>query len=169
MKLNLHIGLIIFNLIVFASIAQKKNEMCSLQISATAFVNHNMVGTYAVSVYQDGSRIDSVFTYIKRPIKYSLAYNQVFTFLFQKQNYDDKIVIVNTTISKDFEFSENKTFDLEVEMLPAISKNKNTVDHSVAIVLINKEDNDGFRLESVPAHYNSESPKNTSSDNKVLK
>ena len=77
----------------------------------------------------------------KKPIKFYVAYDQLYTFLFQKQGCEDKIVIVDTKIPKGLKEMKDDTFDFEIEMSQALAKTtKETEDYPVAVLSINKEE-----------------------------
>lgn len=123
-------------------VAQKKHNIEDvLEITGAALLNDQRASNYSISVYLDGTRIDSMYTKSKKNIKFYVAYNQVYTFLFQKENCIDKIVIVNTKLPKDLKSIQDDTFDFEIEMSQALAKDsKELEDYPVAVLYIDKKE-----------------------------
>ncbi len=165
--------LLILNTIVLFSFAQKnKAKEDILRISGTVLLNDQPTGRYAVSIYLDGTMIDSLYTKSKRVINFHIGYNKVYTFLFQKENCLDKIVIVNTQFPDGVTSVKNNTFDFEVEMSQSLTKKgADLIDYPVAVLLIDKKE------ESMEAsseynnltHENSDELKNDRTKKKLLK
>lgn len=134
--------LIMVNVFVLTGLAQKKQNIDNvLKITGTALLNNQRVSDYSVSIYLDGTRIDSTYTKSKKSIKFYAAYNKVYTLLFQKENYKDKIVIVNTQLPDGSILMKDDRFDFEVEMFQVSSKNnKELEDNSVAVLSIDKKE-----------------------------
>lgn len=122
--------------------AQKKfKEYDTLEITGAALLNDKNVRNYSISVYLDGTKIDSLYSKNKKPIKFLVDCNQLYTFLFQKDNCQDKIVIVNTKIPEGLKEMQDHTFDFEIEMSQFLLKDsKETEDFPVAVIVIDKED-----------------------------
>ena len=141
MKTNLYI-LLLLNSIVFSSFGQKnKAKEDILRISGIALLNDQPTGNYSVSIYLDGTLVDSLYTKSKRIINFNVDYNKVYTLLFQKVNCFDKLVIVNTHIPEGSTYLRKNTFDFEVEMSERLSKKStNMEDHPIAVLLIGKND-----------------------------
>ena len=127
---------------ISTSKAQSKHSKTDvLEITGAALLNDERVVDYAISVYLDGTKIDSMYTKSKNTIKFYVAYNQTYTFLFQKLNCVDKIVIVNTQIPKDIKSIKDNTFDFQIEMSQSLSKNSEEVeDYPIAVLYIDKQE-----------------------------
>lgn len=130
------------NIISITANAQKKviaNDL--LEITGAALLNNQRASDYSISVYLDGTRIDSIYSKSKKNIKFYVAYEKVYTVLFQKANCIDKIVIVNTILPKGLKSMHDNTFDFEVEMSQVLSKNnKDLEDYPIAILYIDKDE-----------------------------
>ncbi len=133
---------LIFITVTLDSNAQKiRSKKDVLEITSAALLNNQRASNYAMSVYLDGRIIDSMYTKSKKTIKFYVAYNQIYTFLFQKENCLDKIVIVNTQLPKDMKSIQDDTFDFEIEMSQVLSKNsKELEDYPVAVLYIDKKE-----------------------------
>lgn len=144
MKILLKLILVLsITAIALTTNAQNKHEKKDvLEIRGVALLNDQRASNYAISVYLDGRIIDSMYTKSKKTIKFYVAYNQVYTFLFQKADCKDKVVIVNTHISAGLKSMQDDRFDFEIEMSQALSKKSNELeDYSVAVLYIdNKEE-----------------------------
>lgn len=123
-------------------LAQKKRTVMDvLEITGAALLNDQRASNYSISIYLDGTRIDSTYTKSKKSIKFHVAYNQVYTFLFQKENCLDKIVIVNTQLPQGLKSLQDDTFGFEIEMSQALSKSsKELEDYPVAVLYIDKKE-----------------------------
>jgi hypothetical protein len=112
-----------------------------LKITGAALLNDQRATDYAISVFLDGTRVDSMYTKSKKTIKFYVTYNNVYTFLFQKEGCVDKIVIVNTKLPEGLKSIQDDTFDFEVEMSQSLSKNtKELEDYPVAVLLIDRKE-----------------------------
>ena len=122
--------------------AQKKHHIEDvLEITGAALLNNQRTSNYSISVYLDGTRIDSMYTKSKKDIKFYAAYNQVYTLLFQKENCLDKIVIVNTQLPIDLKSMQDDSFDFEIELSQALTKkSKDLEDYPVAVLYIDKKE-----------------------------
>lgn len=120
----------------------QKDDMSekTLEIKGAALLNDKRTSDYSISVYLDGSRLDSLYSKSKKTLTFYVAYDKVYTFLFQKEHCEDKIVIVNTKLPNGLNSLEDDTFDFEVEMSQALSKNTEELkDYPVAVLLIDKK------------------------------
>ncbi|MES2567702.1 MAG: hypothetical protein V4565_12595 [Bacteroidota bacterium] len=142
MKKVLYLIIIIIYLITLTATAQRKQDSFDiLKITGAALLNDQRIANYAVSVYLDGTKIDSIYARSKKTIKFYISYNKVYTVLFQKKNCLDKIVIVNTHIPEGLKSMEDNTFDFEVEMSQSLSKKSaNMEDYPIAVLLIDKNE-----------------------------
>jgi len=150
-KINLFVLLVLVNMIVLTGFSQKRIKETPLEIKGAALLNDNRIKDYAISVYLDGTKIDSIYCKSKKSIYFYVDYNQVYTFLFQKQDCKDKIVIVNTKIPEGLKGMKGDLFDFEIEMSQVLTKNTNEIeDYPVAVLRINKEEQ---QLEASEAYY----------------
>lgn len=149
-KLNYYLFIILINIITLTTTGQNKIEkQNTLRITGAALLNNQYVNDYSMSVYLDGTRIDSIYSESKSPIKFILPGNQVFTVLFQKQNCLDKIVIVNTQTPKSFKKAQSAFYNFEVELSESLSKSsKDIEDNGIAILMIN--DNNKLSESTLP-------------------
>lgn len=135
--------LAVLNMIVLTAFSQKTTNSYegALEISSSALFNDEKTSNYSVSIFLDGHRLDSMFVKTKRSVRLYLDYDKVYTFLFQKNNCRDKIVILNTQVPKGLKAMQDESFDFKVEMTQSITRNSpETEDLPVAIVMINKSE-----------------------------
>lgn len=171
-KLNFFTFIVLINTIVLTSTAQINK---SLEITGSALLNNELVGDYSISVFFDGTRIDSIYTKSKEPVKLRLSTNHKFTILFQKQDCLDKIVIVNTKISSALKNKQDNAFEFKIEMRQSLNNNlKDFEGNQVAVLEINEKDElkdisksfdklNNNELEIVPGIPNSKLPSSTNS------
>ncbi|MBI3518793.1 MAG: hypothetical protein HY062_05485 [Bacteroidetes bacterium] len=139
--INVFVCMIFMNITTLTVFSQKGSGVSQLEITGAALLNDSRTNDYAISVYLDGTKIDSMYNKSKRKIKFYVNYNQVYTFLFQKQGCKDKILIVNTIIPEGLKEMQDDTFDFEVEMTQSLTKNSEEIeDYPVAVLNINKKE-----------------------------
>lgn len=172
MKSKIYLILIV-NTLALSSFGQEEQAAENiLRISGTVLLNDQPTGNYAVSIYLDGTMVDSLYTKSKKVINFHIGYNKVYTFLFQKVNCFDKIVIVNTQIPDGITSVKNNTFDFAVEMSQALTKKReDLIDYPVAVLLINKNDEilEASAEYNNLTHENSDELKNEPTKKKFLK
>ncbi|MES2513171.1 MAG: hypothetical protein V4580_03470 [Bacteroidota bacterium] len=139
-KINLFVLVVLLNSIALSGFSQKRIRKAPLEITGSALVNDIPAKNYAISVYLDGTKIDSLYTKSKKSINFYVNYNQVYTFLFEKEGCKDKIVIVNTNIPEGLKNMNEDVFEFEVEMSQSLAKNSDTEDYPVAVLKINKDE-----------------------------
>lgn len=142
MKLDsLFILTVFFLFIINTGDAQNKESSDDLlEITGAALLNDEKTSDYSISLYLDGVKTDSLYSKSKKVIRFYVEYNKVYTFLFQKENYQNKIVIVNTKLPDGLKELKDDTFDFEVEMSQSLSKNTEELkDYPVAVLLIDKK------------------------------
>jgi hypothetical protein len=143
--------MVLVNMIMLTGFSQKRLRKKPLEITGAALLNDSRTTNYAISVYLDGTKIDSMYNKSKKSIKFYVNYNQVYTFLFQKQDCKDKIIIVNTMIPEGLKSLNDDVFDFEVEMSQSLAKKSDEIeDYPVAVLKISK---DKELLEASESYY----------------
>lgn len=139
-KFRLCVLFLFFNVINYSLSAQNNEKIGSLEIFGTALLNDKPTNNYSISVYLNGKKIDSLYTNKTKSIFFILEYNQLYTFLFQKKECLDKLVIINTELPKELKRLKNDTFEFEVEMTQDLVKNSKEIeDFPVAVLSVNKD------------------------------
>lgn len=140
-KLNYFVFFILINTIGLTATAQNiVKKQNTVKITGAALLNNIHIEDYSVSIYLDGTRMDSIYTKSKSPIKMVLPCNQVFTLLFQKQNCFDKIVIVNTKTPSSLKKNQELFYAFEVEMIQTFNESSVSFeDYKVAVLMINDD------------------------------
>ncbi len=143
---------ILINALALTATAQKKiKRQSTLEITGAALLNDKRIKNYSVSVYLDGSKVDSMFSTTTKPLFFTVVYNKVYTLLFQKEGCQDKMVIFNTHVPKGMKNMKDDTFDFEVEMSQCLLReNQEIEDYPAAVLLINKSSES---LETSEAYY----------------
>lgn len=138
--MNVFVGIMLMSMITLNGFSQKKEEITPLEITGAALLNDVRTSNYAVSVYLDGTKIDSLYKRNKRTVHFYVKYNQVYTFLFQKEGCKDKVLIVNTNIPQGLKEIHDDNFNFEVEMTEILAKKSEEIeDYPVAVLKICKE------------------------------
>jgi len=145
--------LVLTTLTVYTATAQKKIKRQSfLEITGVALINDVKIRDYNVSVYLDGVKVDSMFAKSVKPVFFTVAYNKVYTLVFQKYGCNDKMIIINTHVPQGLKDIKEDTFDFEIEMSQSLTKDSKEIeDYPVAVLLINKETES---FESSENYYN---------------
>lgn len=130
------------NAIALTAPAQiKERDLNAFEISGTVLLNDQRVGDYAVSIYLDGVKIDSMFSKSKRPVYFRLDYNQVYSCLFQKKGCQNKIVIIHTQIPEGLKSIQDHSFYFEIEMSESLKRKSPEIeDLPVAVIMISETD-----------------------------
>lgn len=112
-----------------------------MEFEMNALLNNHFTKNYAVSVYLEGVKIDSIYCDSKRAVQFTFDYNKVYSLRFQKLNCADKIVIVNTMVPKDLELLKDDIQHFDVEMSNNLLKKSSDIsDFPVAILVIDKKE-----------------------------
>lgn len=140
MKTLVKIILLLITCIIALTVsAQKNNKYGFLEITPTVLLNDKHISDYAISIYLDGYRIDSLFISSKKKAKFYVKFDTTYTFLCQKTYCSDKIVIIDTKTSQDLKSKKSNRFNFQVEMLQSLSnKSSDSMDYSVSVIYIDK-------------------------------
>ncbi len=142
MKNFRHLTLLVLTILsVLTGSAQRRiKRQSTLEVSGVALLNDSRIRDYNVSVFLDGKKVDSMYTRSVKPVFFTITYNKVYTLLFQKEGCNDKMVILNTHVPKGLKDIKEDTFDFEIEMSQALTKDSKEIeDYPVAVLLINRE------------------------------
>lgn len=129
-------------LITGQSIAQNRIlENGKLELKGFALLNDSPTSSYTISVYLAGQKIDSIFCKTKRAVYFNLNFNKVYSILYQKEGFKDKIIIVDTMIPDGMKIFEGDTHEFDVEMSEDLVRDSNEIeDFPVAILLLDKKE-----------------------------
>ena len=117
------------------------SQIKTVEINASALVEDKAIGEYTVLIYQDGQLKDSVFSKKAKAITLSLESGKLYSVVFKKANYCNKLVIVDTSIPSGLRELVEDPFELQIELakIPESLK-KDLADYPVAILTVNKKE-----------------------------
>lgn len=117
------------------------SQIKTVEINASALVEDKAIGEFTVLIYQDGQLKDSVYSKKAKAITLSLESGKLYSVLFRKANYPNKLVIVDTSIPSGLRELVEDPFELQIE-LAQISQSLKTelTDYPVAVLTVNKKE-----------------------------
>ena len=138
--LNLLFALIFVNMFALKATAQsRKNNTHFIQISATAIYNNLPTYNYAIILYKDGIKVDSVFNKGVNSIDFIFQLNQVYTLIVKKDGCENKMIVVNTYMPEGLQSISNrsKAFNIDMSAI-TINKSNENEDFPSEVLIIDK-------------------------------
>ncbi len=127
------------SLTLFISL-QINAQIKTLEIKASALVEDKNTDNYSVVVYSDGVLKDSIFMKKSKSIDLSLESGKLYSIVFKKTNYADKIVIVDTKIPSGLRELTEDPFELQIELSKSTTVKQDLSDYPVAVLTVNKKE-----------------------------
>lgn len=126
-----------FVLISLNSTAQIK----IVEINASALVEDKSVGEYTILIYSDGQLKDSIYCKKSKAMTLSLESNKLYSLVFKKATYSNKLVIVDTKIPSGLREMVEEPFELQIELAKTSATLKeDLVDHPIAILTVDRKE-----------------------------
>ncbi|MCD6017511.1 MAG: hypothetical protein K0S53_632 [Bacteroidetes bacterium] len=117
-----------------------KSQVNTVEINASALIEDKATDDYSIVVYSDGQLKDSIYNKKTKAVTLSLESNTLYSVVFKKANYPDKLVIVNTKIPTGLMELAEDPFELQIELTPnTTTLKKDLYDYPVAILQVNKK------------------------------
>lgn len=111
-----------------------------VEINASALVEDKKIKDYSILVYSDGKLIDSIYCKNTKSMILSLKSYKMYSLVFKKTNYPEKLVIVDTKIPSGVRELVEEPFDLQIELSQTTSSVKDELkDYPVAVLSVNKK------------------------------
>lgn len=126
-------------LILFFS-TQINAQIKTVEINASALIDDKSTDKYSVIVYSDGILKDSVFNKKSKAISLILESGKLYSIVFKKDTYSDKIVIVDTKIPSGLRELIEDPFELQIELSQSTTVKQDLSDYPVAILTVNKKE-----------------------------
>lgn len=114
-------------------------QINSIDIAASALLNDKATGDYAILIYADGILKDSIYSKKAKGIELHLEKSKLYSLVFKKPTYQNKIVIVDTHIPAGLRELVEEPFLLQIELSSQVTK-PDLEDHPVAILILNKKE-----------------------------
>lgn len=120
--------------------SQINAQIKTLEIKASALVEDKSTDNYSIVIYSDGILKDSLFNKKTKAIDVSLESGKLYSIVFKKANYSDKIVIVDTKIPSGLRELQEDPFELQIELSQSTTVKQDLLDYPVAILTVNKKE-----------------------------
>ena len=112
----------------------------AVEVNASALIDDKSTDKYSIVVYNDGVLKDSIFNKKSKAITLSLETNKTYSVVFKKENYPDKLVIIDTKIPSGLRELTEDPFELQIELTQnTTTLKKDLYDFPVAILQVNKK------------------------------
>ncbi len=116
-----------------------KSQIKIVEINASALIEDKNADNYAIVIYSDGILKDSIYCKKAKTIALSLESNTLYSLVFKKANYPDKLVIVDTKIPSGLRELAEDPFELQVELAQNTITKQELTDYPVAILAVNRK------------------------------
>jgi hypothetical protein len=126
--------------LLFSAFQMNSQGINAVEVNASALVEDKTTDNYSIVVYNDGQLKDSLFNKKSKAITLSLETNKLYSVVFKKANYPDKLVIIDTKIPTGLRELTEDPFELQIELTPnTTTLKKELYDYPVAILQVNKK------------------------------
>lgn len=116
-------------------------QVNTVEINASALLDDKSTDNYSIVVYSDGQLKDSIYNKKSKAITLSLESNKIYSVVFKKENYPDKLVIIHTKIPSGLRELIEDPFELQIELTQnTTTLKKDLYDYPVAILMVNKKE-----------------------------
>ena len=118
-----------------------KAQIKVVEINASALVEDKATADYSILIYSDGQLKDSVFCKKTKAVTLALETSKLYSIVFKKPNYSNKIVIVDTKIPSGLRELVEEPFELQIELAKnSTDLKQDLADYPVAILNVNKKE-----------------------------
>lgn len=115
-------------------------EINTVEVNASALIDDKSTDKYSIVIYNDGLLKDSIYNKKTKAITLSLETDKIYSVVFKKANYPNKLVIINTKIPSGLRELTEDPFELQIELTQnTTTLKKDLYDYPVAILEINKK------------------------------
>jgi hypothetical protein len=129
----------IFSFMILA--ASTNAQVKIVEINASALIEDKAVGEYTILIYNDGVLKDSVFNKKTKAVTLSLESGKLYSVVFKKATYPNKLVMVDTHIPSGLRELVEEPFELQIELAKVSdSLKQDLADYPVAILTVNKKE-----------------------------
>ena len=112
-----------------------------VEINASALVEDKSIGEYTILVYSDGQLKDSIFCKKAKAMTLSLESNKLYSLVFKKATYPNKLVIVDTKIPSGLREMVEEPFELQIELAKkSTTLKEDLTDHPIAILMVDRRE-----------------------------
>lgn len=111
-----------------------------VEINASALVDDKNTNNYSIVIYSDGILKDSIYNKKSKSVNLALESGKLYSIVFKKANYDDKIVIVDTKIPSGLSEMHEEPFELQIELSQSTTVKQDLRDYPVAILKVSRKE-----------------------------
>lgn len=117
-----------------------KSQISAIEINSSILVNDKSEGDYSILIYIDGTLKDSIYSKKSKGIIVSLEKNKLYSLVFKKSNFKNKLVLVNTNIPAGLRELNEEPFVLQIEMNSTLNDKSELEDYPIAILSLSKKE-----------------------------
>lgn len=117
-----------------------KSQISVIEINSSILVNDKSEGDYSILIYADGTLKDSIYCKKTKGIIISLEKNKLYSLVFKKTNFKNKLVVVNTNIPAGLRELNEEPFVLQIEMNSAVNDKSELEDYPIAVLSLSKKE-----------------------------
>ena len=140
MKKKLQKALFILSIALTFSLKIHSQTIKTVEINASALVDDKSTDNYSIVIYSDGVLKDSIYNKKTKSVNLALESNKLYSVVFKKANYRDKIVIVDTKIPSGLRELHEEPFELQIELSQSATVKPDLIDYPVAILTVNRKE-----------------------------
>ena len=134
------LAIILVNLFTLRTTAQnRKSHFKSIQISTNVMYYNEAMEDYAVVIYSEGVKVDSMFIEDREDFNMMFFVNQSYTFVFKKVGYETKTIVVDATIPEGLKSLSSKATKIEVNMMAMLGNESSNAQNNTDVFMIDKE------------------------------
>ena len=111
-----------------------------VEINASALVDDKNTDNYSIVIYSDGVLKDSIYNKKTKSVNLALESDKLYSVVFKKANYTDKIVIVDTKIPSGLREMHEEPFELQIELSQSTTVKQDLLDYPVAILTVSRKE-----------------------------
>lgn len=140
MKKKLLNSLLVLSITLTFSFNLYSQSIKIVEINASALVDDKNTNNYSIVIYSDGILKDSIYNKKSKSVNLALESGKLYSIVFKKANYDDKIVIVDTKIPSGLSEMHEEPFELQIELSQSTSVKQDLRDYPVAILKVSRKE-----------------------------
>ncbi len=132
-------AIILVNVFTLKTTAQnRKSHFKSVQISAKVMYYNEAMMDYAVIIYSEGIKVDSIFIDDSEEFNMLFFVNQSYTFVFKKMGYQSKTIVVDATLPEGLKTLSKKATKIEINMTPTLGNSSYITKNDTDIFIIDE-------------------------------
>lgn len=140
MKKKLLNSLLVLSITLTFSFNLYSQSIKIVEINASALVDDKNTNNYSIVIYSDGILKDSIYNKKSKSVNLALESGKLYSIVFKKANYDDKIVIVDTKIPSGLSEMHEEPFELQIELSQSTTVKQDLRDYPVAILKVSRKE-----------------------------